>query len=209
MQINSKDIAIIDYGSSNIKNVIRAVEINNHRPIIIYEIDKLKKFNKIILPGVGNFGYAMKKINKLKLKNFIYEHVENNKFLLGICLGMQLLLNKSKEDVKSKGIGLFKAEVLKLNCKSKIESFPHISWKKIHIKKKSNLIYNINKNDKFYFTHSFYCNVKKNNQVLAKTKYVNHHFPSIINYKNCFGTQFHPEKSRLPGLKIINNFLEM
>lgn len=209
MKTNKKDIAIIDYGCSNIKSIISSIEFNNYRPILTNDINELKKYKKIIFPGVGNFGFAMKKINKIKLKNFIKNHVEQNNYLLGICLGMQLLLKKSEESPKINGIEIFDNNVKKLESNKKNESFPHISWKRIHAKSKSDILSNLNEKDVFYFTHSFFCNVTNKKNILAFTKYNNKLFPSIINYKKCFGVQFHPEKSKSAGLKLIKNFLEM
>ena len=151
----------------------------------------------------------MKSINELNLKKFIKLYIEQNNHLLAICLGMQLLLSKSRESNNTKGLEIFNNNVLKIKNKKNHESYPHISFKKIFAIKKTNLLNGIKKNDYFYFIHSYYCNVIDKKKIIAKTKYNNEYFPSIINYKNCYGVQFHPEKSKLPGLKLIDNFLNM
>jgi glutamine amidotransferase len=155
------------------------------------------------LPGVGAYEAAMKKIkNKISIKNLENEIFIKKKFFLGICVGMQILSEKSSEFGNSQGLGWIKGDVKKI--KSKI--LPHIGWNEIIIKKNSQIINNIDNKTDFYFVNSYHFDVEDNKLIIAKTKY-GESFCSILQKDNIFGAQFHPEKSQESGKTFIKNFL--
>ncbi len=202
-------VVIIDYGLGNIKSIYDAFSRFNESVIISKNLSTIGSANSIILPGVGSFAKAMQLINKLDLKNTIINHVKNNKPLLGICLGMQLLFENSEEFGLNKGLSLIPGKVKKLKS-NKFEKLPNIGWRKLNNKKiNSKFLNSINKSDEFYFLHSFYCKPKNENHILAETKFGKLKFTSVVNYKNIYGCQFHPEKSSKAGLKIIENFIKI
>lgn len=202
-------IVIIDYGLGNIKSIYDAFSKFNDKIVISKNVRTIKSSSSIILPGVGSFAKAMQLIKKLNLEKTIINHVKNNKPLLGICLGMQLLFENSEEFGLNNGLSLIPGSVKKLKT-SDFEKLPNIGWRKLNKKKiNSNFLNSINKFDEFYFLHSFYCIPKKENHTLAETKFGKSKFTSVVNYKNIYGCQFHPEKSGKSGLKIIQNFINI
>lgn len=202
-------IVIIDYGLGNIKSIYDAFSKFNDKIVISKNVRTIKSSSSIILPGVGSFAKAMQLIKKLNLEKTIINHVKNNKPLLGICLGMQLLFENSEEFGLNNGLSLIPGSVKKLK-NSDFEKLPNIGWRKLNKKKiNSNFLNSINKFDEFYFLHSFYCIPKKKNHTLAETNFGKSKFTSVVNYKNIYGCQFHPEKSGKSGLKIIQNFINI
>lgn len=194
-------IAIINYGLGNIKSLSNALDKIGKVHTITDNTNILKKAETLILPGVGNFGYAMKELKYKKLISTITDHTNDNKKLIAICLGMQLLLDKSEESEDCKGLGIIPGKVKKLL--SKKESFPHITWKDLELKEKK--IENFFQ-QKYYFVHSYFCDVDPK-YIFSNSVFDSKTFPSIIKSKNNIGIQFHPEKSGEPGLDLLNYFL--
>ena len=200
-----EEVCIIDYGLGNIQSLKNALLKCDHKPIVTSDTNILKSSRKIILPGVGHFGFAMKKLNQLNLDKTIKDLVRENKKVIAICLGMQLLLETSEEAENVEGLGIFSGKVKKLKNDASKEAFPHVSWKKIYSKEEVLELKNLF-TKKYYFVHSYYCDVKKKD-TLFESKYNEDFFASAIKKNNCFGLQFHPEKSGESGLKLLNYFL--
>ena len=198
----------LDYGNINsIKNSFFKLNYNN----IVVTSDKkiISKSKGIIFPGVGNFDYAFNQLHKLKLYNFI-KNLNNTKTkILGICLGLHLFLETSEESKKF-GFKFIngRAKKFKNSNKNKYLPIPHIGWNQTYINKKNKLTEGLNDADSFYFAHSYFPQIANNKYVLANTNYIKT-FPSIVNKKNFFGVQFHPEKSGHSGLKIFKNFINI
>jgi len=170
----------------------------------------IKKAKKIIFPGVGHFGRAVKELKKRKLFNLLKKRIAEGVPFLGICLGMQLLLEKSQEAPGVRGLGVIRGEVKKITDKNLI--VPHMGWNQIKIKslkgktKNGNIFKGIKDGSYFYFAHSYYCKPKESKVILAATSYGSK-FASALHKDNVWAVQFHPEKSQELGLKVFNNFL--
>ena len=201
-------IVIIDYGLGNIKSIYDAFSKYHESVVISKSLKTIKSASSIILPGVGSFARAMHLINKLNLEQVINDHVKQNKPLLGICLGMQLLFENSEEFGLNNGLSLIPGKVIKLKSNNN-EKLPNIGWRQLNNKISSSFLKSINKSDEFYFLHTFYCKPKRKSHILAETNFGKFKFTSIVNYKNIYGCQFHPEKSGKAGLKIIENFIRI
>lgn len=196
-------VCLLDYGSGNIRSIYNLIKFLGYNCQISNNDQVIKNSSHIILPGVGAYEAAMKKIkNKISIKNLENEIFIKKKFFLGICVGMQILSEKSSEFGNSQGLGWIKGEVKKI--KSKI--LPHIGWNEIIIKKNSQIINNIDNKTDFYFVNSYHFDVEDNKLIIAKTKY-GESFCSILQKDNIFGAQFHPEKSQESGKTFIKNFL--
>lgn len=193
-------VLIIDYDVGNFFSIKASFKKFNNVDVLISS--KIKNSDIIILPGIGNFSEISRKIKYFKEN--LKEAIENGSILFGICLGMHLLFSKSKGE-PGKGLKILNGKVVKLPSKLKL---PHIGWNTIKIIKKHEIIQNIKNNSFFYFAHSYYSIPEDNNMIIAKTFY-GKFFPSIIAYKNIYGTQFHPEKSSTNGLKILENLLKI
>lgn len=209
--VDSKfDVSIIDYGVSNLFSVKRACDQVNLKSIITDDENIILNSSSAILPGVGAFPYAMEKIKEKKIDRVISEFIETNKPFLGICLGMQLLMDESEEFEKTKGLGFIKGTTKKLNFskdEENIFSVPQIGWNKI--KKKNDwtksLMNNIRDNSFMYFVHSYYVAPNDKSIILTETKYGSKYYCSSFQKGNIFATQFHPEKSGNEGLKIYSS----
>ena len=199
-----KKIVILDYGSGNVKSVFNLCSYLNDNVAISNEVKDIKNSSHIILPGVGSYNAAMKKIHKNLPVDNILEQLHNaKKPFLGICVGMQVLSDYGFEFEKSKGLGLINGSVKLL--KTNTLPLPNIGWNEIKIEKKSPLFKNIDDKDCFYFVHS-YCFYNDNkDDVIATTEY-NYSFVSAIHFENIYGVQFHPEKSHNNGEKLLHNF---
>lgn len=200
-------VGIIDYKINNItsvKNALSQIKFNN----IILDHKNVKKEIKncdsLILPGIGSYNEAMKILKKTSLDEAIISHVTDKKIpILGICLGMQLLVNGSEEFGYTDGLGLIPGEVKRLNTK-KLQ-VPNVGWNKIKIKKKNSLMENfLIKDPYFYHVHSYYVNCQKKYKI-AEINY-DQNVTVAINRKNIFGVQFHPERSHKNGLQLLINF---
>lgn len=199
-------IVIADYGMGNIKSIVSTLNYLGVENIVVSaEFDVLNTADKIILPGVGSFGNAMVKIKENKLDLYLREIVvENNKPLLGICLGMQLLGNSSTEDGFNEGLGFVNAYCDKFdNSNVKV---PHVGFNQVKIDNSLKLYAGFESQSDFYFTHSY--KMKSEDQINQSYCHYESDFIASFEYKNIAGTQFHPELSQTNGLKLLKNFID-
>ncbi len=199
-------ISVADYGCGNTKSLYNSLKFLGFNPVISNNNKDLNVSTHIILPGVGSYANAIKKINDKLDLNFLKKQVFiEKKPFLGICVGMQVLSDYGFEFKKTKGLGWIHGEVKQMNPRPNI--LPQIGWNNLEIlQEKNNLLLNISDKDYFYFVHSYAFKVKNSNIVVAKTSY-NSNFNSIIQKENIIGVQFHPEKSQSSGLKLLKNFV--
>ena len=206
-------IAIIDYGVGNVKSIRNAFENQKAEVILTRERETILEADGLVLPGVGAFSHGMDNLNKFGLVEIIKDFVKTGKPLLGICLGMQMLLEESEEFGNSKGIGLIKGKVVKLPIKQSIQcKLPHISWNEIQpkiVKWENTILDNIEDNSNMYFVHTFVAKPENEDEILSKTDYFNVEFCSSLKKDNIYGCQFHPEKSATHGLSIVKNFINI
>ncbi len=198
-------VAIIDISLNNLNSVRAACEYYKLKTILTDEPKEILKSDAIILPGVGSYGVAMKNLKKKGTDQAIKEFYKTGKNIFGICLGMQLLFEKSDEFGKNKGLSLIKGKVIKFNKKNNIQYIPYVGWNEIRLTKNKSKILNSKLDSKFmYFVHSFYCNPTSNKIVTATTKYGDLNYCSAISFENIEAFQFHPEKSGKNGLEIYS-----
>lgn len=196
-------ITIIDYGAGNLFSVQNALNYLGLENMVSKDKKDIEKADALILPGVGAFPMAMQKLNDTGLVSSIKENALK-KPLLGICLGMQMLFEESDEFIKTKGLGFIKGKVQKIITPLKI---PHMGWNSLEITKKSPLLKGIKDGDSVYFVHSFMAYTDAQN-ISAQCDY-KVKVPALVENKNVFGAQFHPEKSGEVGLQILKNFGEL
>ena len=202
-------IAVIDYGAGNIKSVINAFKFLDKKCVLVSEPESLKEYSHIVLPGVGAFGEAMKKLKFKGMDEAIKEAVKNGKAFIGICLGMQLLFEKSYEFGEHEGLGLIAGEVIKFD-EAKFDKplkIPHVGWNTLSFNQNSPLGLGLNELEYLYCVHSYHV-VCDDKFALAKTTY-GYEFTSAVQHENLFGFQPHPEKSHEVGLKILENFARL
>ena len=204
-------IAIINYGMGNLGSVLNMLRrLGNYEAIITSDLKKIESAEKLILPGVGSFKRAMDNLEQGGFLPILEKKVLQNKTpIMGICLGMQLLFNKSEEG-DCNGLGWIKGDVVRFNFNEENGKLnvPHMGWNIVKIKKESGLVNNMFPENKFYFVHSYYAVCGDLNDVLMTTNY-GHEFVSAVERDNIFGFQFHPEKSHRYGLNLFNNFLHL
>ena len=204
-----KKVSIIDLGVSNVFSISGLFTKIGYKTEIIRTEGEFKNVDILVIPGVGTFQAAMNFLIKQNLVTKIKEFVYQEKPLIGICLGMQLLFEKSSEFGDCKGLGLIKGEVIKFS-KEKIKT--HIGWSQINLNKKNNYIKkfssfaNLDKKY-FYFVHSYYPVLKNKNLALSYSEFNSESFCSSILIKNILALQFHPEKSSINGINLIKDFL--
>ena len=194
-------IGIIDYGAGNLQSVMNAFEKLNLSARLVRNAEELAKFKRIILPGVGAFGEAMKKLKSANLDEAIKDFVASGRPFLGICLGMQLLFEKSSEFGEHAGLGLLRGEVVKFDEPLKV---PHTGWNVINFVCETPINRGLKKSEYLYFVHSYHV-VCGESAVLGSSEY-GYKFTSAVAVDNVFGFQPHPEKSHDTGLKILQNF---
>jgi glutamine amidotransferase len=202
-----KEIAIVDYNLGNITSIKRALAFLGYKSFITNDPEKILKSPKIILPGVGAFPTAMKYLKEYNLIEAINETQKKGNDILGICLGMQLLMQFGNEFKKTKGLSLIEGEVLSINniVKKKIK-LPCIGWYKLNKNRENEVLKNINNDQWFYFVHSFMVSCKNKQNVIADYTINNISITAIVKKDNVTGLQFHPENSGLEGLKFFTNF---
>ncbi len=202
-------IAIIDYGVGNLFSLKSSLDFIGLDTKITNNEKEIREADAIILPGVGAFRDAIEKLGEKNLKNIITEEVQKGKILLGICLGMQLLFEKSYEYGEYIGLGLIKGEIcsLKNDLKNKDLKVPHMGWNNLSFNKDDKILKYIKEDEYVYYVHSYYAKNCDEN-ILAHSEYeIN--IPGIVKNNNVYGIQFHPEKSGETGLNILRAFGEL
>ena len=202
-------IGIVDYNMGNLASIINAFNRVGANIRVEKKPENLKIYEKLILPGVGAFGDAMEHLRENGMDSAIVEYAKSGKALLGICLGMQLLFESSKEFGNHSGLGLIEGDVIAFD-RSKFEyklKIPHIGWNELFVQKEIPLFKNLPKEFYLYFVHSFH--VECDERFVVGKTYYGYEFISAVQKDNIYGIQPHPEKSHDNGLKIIENFVNI
>jgi len=197
-------ITLLDYGAGNVRSVINAIESLGQKVKIVSGIDDLLSAEKLVFPGVGNFGSMMRILKDKNYVRALKDYLLSDRPFLGICLGLHALFEKSEEAPDSKGLGLLSGCVKRFDINL---SVPHIGWNGLNIKKPSRIFNGLHGDEKFYFVHSFHVVPDDDSVVLTTTNY-GIEFVSGIQKGNITATQFHPEKSGTSGINVLKNFLE-
>ncbi len=199
--------AVIDYDAGNIKSVEKALQALGEEAVITRDRELLLCADRVILPGVGAFGDAMGKLNAYGLVEIIHEVIKRGTPFLGICLGLQLLFERSEESNGVPGLGVLKGEVLRIPDEEGLK-IPHIGWNSLKFPQRGRLFEGIAEDSYVYFVHSYYLKAVEKDVVKATTEYgVLIH--ASVEKDNIFACQFHPEKSSDVGLKILRNFISI
>ncbi|MBR1735631.1 MAG: imidazole glycerol phosphate synthase subunit HisH [Firmicutes bacterium] len=194
-------IGIIDYGMGNLRSVQKAFEFVGYDAKIINTAEEIDKAEKVVLPGVGAFADAIRTIREKNIDKAIYKAVDDGKYFLGICLGMQMIFDKSYENGEYEGLGLIEGKVVRLPDNVKI---PHIGWNDLNIKKDSPIFKGIGEKPYVYFVHSYY--LETDAPVVSATVDYGKEIQVAAEKDNNFALQFHPENSGDIGLQILKNF---
>ncbi len=197
-------IGIVDYGMGNLRSVQKGLERVGASARICTHPADISKVDRLILPGVGAFRDAIAELQKQEFVGPIQEHVAAGKPFLGICLGLQLLFDRSYEDGEYTGLGMIPGEVVRFESQPDLK-IPHMGWNMLHLTRPNPLFAGIEEQPYVYFVHSYHV-VPQDRSVVAATTDHGGEFVSMIWWDNMFATQFHPEKSQRVGLKILENF---
>ncbi len=208
-----RSISVVDYGVGNLKSVSRAIEEAGGSVKFIKDSESLLSADRILLPGVGAFGHCVNELKNRQLFDSVKAYIEKERPLLGICVGMQMLLDVGLEFGKHEGLGFISGEVAKIPVPSKKVKLPHIGWNNLSFfsdeSKKCPLLSSIKESDYFYFLHSYRSVPSTDQNVLATTDYEGVKIPALIGRGSVYGCQFHPEKSGVKGIQVLKNFLSL
>jgi len=201
-----KEITIIDYGMGNLRSVEKAFEKIGAKARVSGDPKRVKEAPAIVVPGVGSFDHAVEGLRQRGLFEAVIEAAHSGRPYLGICLGFQLLFERSEEG-KRRGFGLLPGKVVRFRQGLKT---PHMGWNRLNVSKSApeGLWKGIPENPFFYFVHSYYVTCDRAEDVLCRTEYGDL-FVSAVHRKNIIATQFHPEKSQHNGLRFLKNYMEM
>jgi imidazole glycerol-phosphate synthase subunit HisH len=207
------NVTIVDYNSGNISSVINSFKEfakDNVNIEITSDLNKIKSSDKLVLPGQGSFKSCVDALNSINgivdtLNNFV---LNDKKPLLGICVGLQMFADIGYEEIKTNGLGWISGKVVKIDNQNGKYKLPHIGWNQINIIKESKIFKDIENNSHMYFVHSYEF-VPDDKKVISSTTDYSSNIVCSIEKENIFGTQFHPEKSDMIGLKIIENFINL
>lgn len=197
-------IGVVDYRMGNLRSVLTGLKRVSASGFIVSFPEEIGNCDKLILPGVGSFGDAVRNLKKAGLDEGIREFIRRGRPFLGICLGFQLLFEESEESKGVRGLEMFKGKVVRFPEIPGIR-IPHVGWNSIDIKKPSSVLEGVENGTFFYFVHSYYVVPQDRGIVLTETDYFVKFCSSIL-YENILGVQFHPEKSQREGLKFLYNF---
>lgn len=198
-------VAVIDYDAGNIKSVQKALEFLGEQVVVTRDGGEILAADRVILPGVGNFGDAMARLDGFGLVPVIREAAEGNIPFLGICLGLQLLFEESKESPGVRGLGLLKGKIVRIP-KAEGLKIPQIGWNCLEYPSEGRLFRDVPEGSYVYFVHSYYLQAEKKEIVKATAQY-GVTVEASVEQGNIFACQFHPEKSSDAGLQILRNFL--
>jgi imidazole glycerol-phosphate synthase subunit HisH len=197
-------IAVIDYGMGNLRSVTNAFSTLGVEIAITKDPDTIRNARALVLPGVGAFGKCIENLQKYALFDLIKEQIAEGKPYLGICLGMQILLESSEEAPGTKGMGVIKGSVVRFRGAMKI---PHMGWNNVEIVRPGAIFDSIPSGSYFYFVHSYYPHPTED--VAATMTEYGVKFASSVQKGNIFASQFHPEKSQRIGLQLLRNFVNL
>jgi glutamine amidotransferase len=197
-------IDVIDYGAGNLFSVLKALESLGAQPQIITAPEK-HRGGKIIIPGVGAFGDAMKQLQSTGFADFIHEQVRLGKPVLGICLGLQVFFAGSEESPGVPGLEIFAEQVARFPATSKV---PHVGWNQLDVQRETKLLHGLRSGGFVYFAHSYCMPANEKNYAAAVCQY-SIPFLAVLARENLYGVQFHPEKSQKVGMQILKNFVEL
>ena len=200
-------IALIDYDAGNIRSVEKALAALGEETEVTRDAERILAADRVILPGVGSFGDAMGKLHSFQLVDVIKETILRKTPFLGICLGLQLLFERSEESPGVEGLGILKGEILRIPEKDGLK-IPHIGWNSLTFPNPGRLFEGIEENPYVYFVHSYYLKAAEPSIVTAETEYGTLIHASVEK-DNVFACQFHPEKSSSVGLSILKNFISL
>jgi glutamine amidotransferase len=201
------NVCILDYGSGNVKSVFNLFSTVADHVVVSNQSEKILGASHIVLPGVGAFGTAMRKIrDTLPMESLEQVVLVEKRPFLGICVGMQVMASRGMEFGEHAGLGWIAGSVEKLDAKGL--PLPHVGWNNLTCKQESPLLAGLGDDPDFYFVHSFAFHAENPQQVLATTEY-GEVFCSVIQRDNLYGVQFHPEKSQRAGIKLVKNFLAL
>ena len=206
-----KKIGIVDFGLGNLFSVKQAIHKIGAESTLVSSPDELKQMDALILPGVGAFGEAMNQLQSLKLDQALKEWVASGKPLLGVCLGLQLLLDSSEEFGEHKGLGIIPGKVKKFPTSHKGQPLriPHMGWAGInHSQQNHPSLEGVNPKSEMYFVHSYYVELSDPQHELTWTDYEGFRYTSSVAKSNVWAFQFHPEKSANDGLRIYQNWVQ-
>jgi glutamine amidotransferase len=200
-------LAIIDYEMGNLRSVQKGFERVGHEAVITSDPAVLAAARKIVLPGVGAFRDAIAALRERGLVEPIRAAIVAGKPFLGICLGLQLLFDKSFEDGQHEGLGIVPGEVVKFNVPPEFK-VPHMGWNQLSFRRRPPIFAGVDEGAHFYFVHSYFVVPRDPSVVATETEY-SQPFCSSIWRDNLFAVQFHPEKSQTSGLRLLKNFAEL
>ena len=195
-------IGIIDYGMGNLYSLSKALERLGYEYEFVSRPERLQEYAGLILPGVGAFGDAIDNIRELDLEAAIHEYAGAGRPILGICLGMQLLFEKSEEHGEHRGLALLQGEVVRFRGAYKV---PHMGWNQLQLQKGHPLLDGVEEGEYAYFVHSYHVRVQNQDDLLATTDY-HQQVTAIVGQGSVYGMQFHPEKSGETGMRLLRNF---
>ena len=201
-------IAIIDYGVGNLSSLQNSFSAIGEPSLITNSQETIKSCDRLLLPGVGAFPDAVKMLKESGLFEVVKDEVKNGKKLLGVCLGMQMLFEKSYEYGENEGLGLLKGEVVPMKGRISDDlKIPHMGWNSLHMTRDNELLRYISEGDYVYFVHSFFAD-RCEDSLIASCDYGGT-ITAVVAKDNVYGCQFHPEKSGTVGLKILKAFCEV
>ena len=199
-------VAIVDYGAGNLTSVRLAFEKIGIPAFITNAADEIRAAERVVFPGVGSAGSAMKHLAALRLVDALREVVRRGTPFLGICLGAQVILERSDEDGGVDCLGLIPGNVVLLRPADKSEKIPHMGWNSVVLTRRHPVFEGLGDGSEFYFVHSYYTAPSARAVVLGETEYGGTKFPSVLGCANMVAMQFHPERSGRLGLKLLANF---
>ena len=200
-------VAVIDYDAGNMRSVQKALEFLGESVLVTRESKEILAAKKVILPGVGNFGDAMAKLEHFGLVSVIKKVAERKTPFLGICLGLQLLFEESEESPGMRGLGLLSGKIVRFPQEEGLK-IPQIGWNELHYPSRGRLFQDVPEGSYVYFVHSYYLQAREKEIVKATTQY-GVTVDASVEKDNIFACQFHPEKSSDAGLQILRNFLKI
>lgn len=207
LTLSTNEVTVVDYGLGNLRSIANALMAVGASYRFVKGVNEVATAPKLLLPGVGAYRVGMQNLVQSGFAEAIRESAAKGNFVLGICLGMQLLMDEGDEGGRSTGLGLLPGKVKKFETVGDLR-IPHMGFNEVRFAHPSPLFEGIPDCSDFYFVHSYHATVADDKNILATTLH-GAPFASVIGRDNVFGTQFHPEKSQSQGLKLLKNFCEL